>query len=114
MVRSPTTAVGKPLPTSGAGRFGKDRERVRLPDHGLQTLIDGSRPGARPGRPRARRMRQLDADAYLAAARTCDELLESLASYAQRDESTTRLEDEIRIARLEALRAAERASHAPA
>jgi hypothetical protein len=54
-------------------------------------------------------LRQPDAAAYLDAARTCDELLESLAGYAHRDEATARLEEEIRAARLEALRAAERA-----
>ncbi len=55
-------------------------------------------------------MRHLDAAAYLDAARTCDELLESLESYAERDEATVRLEEEIRSARLEALRAAEHAN----
>jgi hypothetical protein len=57
-------------------------------------------------------MRQPDVAAYLDAARTCGELLESLASYAQRDEATVRLEEEIRAARLEALKAAENANRA--
>jgi hypothetical protein len=58
-------------------------------------------------------MSRPDAAAYLEAAKICGELLESLANYAQRDEATLRLEEEIRTARLEALKAAEHANRAP-
>ena len=55
-------------------------------------------------------MRHLDAAAYLDAARTCAELLESLENYAERDEATVRLEEEDPERAFEALRAAEHAN----